>query len=77
MLQVLVIGAGTMGRTHAAAYASMPGVKLAGIADIRAEKHSAWRINTEHRPTLHSKRPLQVWARLALMSLTSACQPVS
>ena len=38
MLQVLVIGAGTMGRTHAAAYASMPGVKLAGIADIRAEK---------------------------------------
>ena len=41
MLQVLVIGAGTMGRTHAAAYASMPGVKLAGIADIRAEKHSA------------------------------------
>lgn len=38
MLQVLVIGAGTMGRTHAAAYTSMPGVKLAGIADIRAEK---------------------------------------
>lgn len=38
MLQVLVIGAGTMGRTHAAAYASMPGVKLAGIADIRTDK---------------------------------------
>ncbi|WP_127594275.1 Gfo/Idh/MocA family protein [Paenibacillus lautus] len=38
MLQVLVIGAGAMGRTHAAAYASMPGVKLAGIADIQAEK---------------------------------------
>lgn len=38
MLQVLVIGAGTMGRTHADAYASMPGVKLAGIADIRTEK---------------------------------------
>ncbi|RAR44996.1 Gfo/Idh/MocA family protein [Paenibacillus sp. MDMC362] len=38
MLQVLVIGAGTMGRTHATAYASMPGVKLAGIADIRTEK---------------------------------------
>ncbi|MBX4147402.1 Gfo/Idh/MocA family oxidoreductase [Paenibacillus lautus] len=38
MLQVLVIGAGAMGRTHAAAYASMPGVKLAGIADIQTEK---------------------------------------
>ncbi|WP_202618979.1 hypothetical protein [Paenibacillus sp. EZ-K15] len=38
MLQGLVIGAGTMGRTHGAAYASMPGVKLAGIADIRVEE---------------------------------------
>ncbi|WP_285228829.1 Gfo/Idh/MocA family oxidoreductase [Paenibacillus sp. ISL-20] len=38
MLQVLVIGAGAMGRTHAAAYAFMPGVKLAGIADIRVEE---------------------------------------
>ncbi|MGG4102963.1 hypothetical protein AAXB25_03445 [Paenibacillus lautus] len=37
MLQVLVIGAGTMGRTHGAAYASMPGVKLAGIA-VRMEE---------------------------------------
>ncbi|MFB4326245.1 Gfo/Idh/MocA family oxidoreductase [Paenibacillus sp. BR1-192] len=38
MLHVLVVGAGAMGKTHAAAYASMPGVKLAGIADIRLEK---------------------------------------
>ncbi|PJN56252.1 hypothetical protein PAEVO_29750 [Paenibacillus sp. GM2FR] len=38
MLQVLVIGAGAMGRTHAAAYASMPDVQLAGIADIQTEK---------------------------------------
>lgn len=38
MLQVLVIGAGAMGRTHAAAYASMPDVQLAGIADIRTEE---------------------------------------
>ncbi|AJY75562.1 Gfo/Idh/MocA family protein [Paenibacillus beijingensis] len=33
MLYVLVIGAGTMGRTHAEAYAAMEGVQLAGIAD--------------------------------------------
>ncbi|KOR90089.1 Gfo/Idh/MocA family protein [Paenibacillus solani] len=38
MLQVLVIGAGTMGRAHAAAYASMPGAQLIGIADIRMEQ---------------------------------------
>lgn len=33
MINVLVIGAGTMGRTHAEAYAAMEGVRLAGIAD--------------------------------------------
>lgn len=39
MLQALVIGASTMGRTHGhgTAYASMPGVKLAGIA-VRMEE---------------------------------------
>jgi len=37
MLQALVIGASTMGRTHGTTYASMPGVKLAGIA-VRMEE---------------------------------------
>jgi len=40
MIRVLVIGAGTMGRAHASAYAVMPGVKLVGIADIQADKAS-------------------------------------
>lgn len=40
MLKVLVIGAGTMGRTHADAYKSMPGVELVGVVDIQAAKSS-------------------------------------
>ncbi|MFC4812439.1 Gfo/Idh/MocA family protein [Paenibacillus sp. GCM10023250] len=38
MTHVLVIGAGSMGGTHALCYAQMEGVKLAGIVDIRADK---------------------------------------
>lgn len=38
MIQVLILGAGTMGRAHAAAYHSMPEVRLAGIADIQPGK---------------------------------------
>lgn len=37
MLQVLLVGAGSMGNIHAAAYSKMD-VKLAGIADIRPER---------------------------------------
>lgn len=37
MYRVGLIGAGTMGRTHADSYARMPGVELAGIFDIRPE----------------------------------------
>ncbi len=40
MFHVLVIGAGTMGSTHAHAYAAMENVNLVGIVDIRAEKGS-------------------------------------
>ncbi|NRF95725.1 Gfo/Idh/MocA family oxidoreductase [Paenibacillus frigoriresistens] len=39
MFHVLVIGAGTMGSTHAAAYAAMDNVKLVGIVDIQTEKY--------------------------------------
>lgn len=35
MLKVAVIGAGTMGKTHAAAYAEMPNAELVGIVDMR------------------------------------------
>ncbi|WP_423241348.1 Gfo/Idh/MocA family protein [Oceanobacillus zhaokaii] len=38
MLNTLVIGAGTMGRTHAAAYAKMEEVTLAGIVDTDLAK---------------------------------------
>lgn len=38
MIHVLVIGAGAMGSTHAAAYAAMPNVHLAGIADSDERK---------------------------------------
>ncbi|GAE08531.1 NADH-dependent dyhydrogenase [Paenibacillus sp. JCM 10914] len=38
MLHVLLVGAGTMGRTHAAAYSSMKDVKLAGIVDVQQAK---------------------------------------
>lgn len=41
MIHVLVIGAGSMGSTHAAAYAAMDNVKLAGIVDIQTEKKAA------------------------------------
>ncbi len=33
MQKIALIGAGGMGRTHAAAYADMPNVELAGIYD--------------------------------------------
>lgn len=38
MIHVLVIGAGAMGSTHAAAYADMPNAHLAGIVDTDAGK---------------------------------------
>lgn len=38
MIQVLVIGAGSMGGNHALCYSRMEGVKLAGIVEIRADK---------------------------------------
>ncbi len=37
MLQVGVIGAGALGQHHARLYASLPGVRLAGVCDLRAE----------------------------------------
>ncbi|MCM3740610.1 Gfo/Idh/MocA family oxidoreductase [Oceanobacillus luteolus] len=49
MLNALIIGAGTMGGTHAEAYAKMENVKLAGIVDINLAKAQglADRLNTK------------------------------
>ncbi|MFD1675543.1 Gfo/Idh/MocA family protein [Alicyclobacillus fodiniaquatilis] len=41
MLKVAVIGAGTMGSTHAHSYVKMTNAKLVGIVDIRGEKAEA------------------------------------
>ena len=41
MLKVGVLGAGTMGSAHSRAYAAMPDVRLAAIADTRAQAASA------------------------------------
>ncbi|MGG4034940.1 Gfo/Idh/MocA family oxidoreductase [Paenibacillus cisolokensis] len=41
MRHVLLIGAGTMGSTHAAAYGAMPDVRVAGIVDIRRDQAEA------------------------------------
>ncbi|MFM9278223.1 Gfo/Idh/MocA family protein [Paenibacillus jiagnxiensis] len=38
MIKVLLIGAGTMGSTHAQAYEQMEGVQVAGVVDIQAER---------------------------------------
>lgn len=38
MHQILLIGAGTMGRTHARAYSQMDGVKVAGVVDISKDR---------------------------------------
>lgn len=41
MQKVALIGAGTMGRTHAAAYVKMPGAQLVAVCDERAEAADA------------------------------------
>ena len=41
MINVLVIGAGTMGSVHSSAYKGMDNVNLVGIVDIRKEKAEA------------------------------------
>lgn len=49
MIHVLLIGAGTMGRTHALAYSDMDDVRLVGIVDIRKDIQALCSdLKTEH-----------------------------
>jgi predicted dehydrogenase len=41
MTRVLIVGAGGMGKMHSGVYASLPGVQVGGVADIRLEQAQA------------------------------------